>query len=253
MDSTILTYESNKDDGRWVDIITPDEPTATDDLYPFVIDAASWTRLADGVVPDRVGKPETILDTADRTPEEVMDDLESSGSTWVTYTFHNPSTDTEQLKRTYLKLRDGLVFGSGYYLIDSRVQATTYGQVLEYNNKGADATFANLGVIPAEPVPTYVFVVEPTTGTIQAQNVDPALLGDVSDWDAISSTCRWTTSSTRSNGVPASGSTTNWQTLLPGTYKTSAPGWSSMTGWCSVQVTTWTQAIPDDAIDPIRN
>ena len=39
----------------WVDIITPDRPITTDALYPFVIDAATWTRLADGVVPGRVG------------------------------------------------------------------------------------------------------------------------------------------------------------------------------------------------------
>ena len=135
VDSAIFTYESNKENDAWIGIITPDEPVMTDDLYPFVINATSWTRLADGVVPDRVGKAETILDTSTRSVEDVLTDLEANGGTWVTYTFHNPSTDTEQLKRTYLELRDGLVFGSGYYLLDSQVQAATYGQILEYNNK----------------------------------------------------------------------------------------------------------------------
>ena len=104
----------------------------------------------------------------------------------MTYTFHNPSTDTEQLKRTLLKLRDGLVFGSGYYLLDSQVQAATYGNVLDYNVKGRDATLTSLNTIPEQPVSTYVFVADPITGTVQAQNVDPALIG-MSDWDAISS------------------------------------------------------------------
>ena len=188
VDSAIFTYESNKENDAWIDIITPDEPIITDDLYPFVIDAATWTRLADGVVPDRVGKAETILDTSTRTVEDVLSDLEANGGTWVTYTFHNPSTGIEQLKRTYLELRDGLVFGSGYYLLDSQVQAATYGQILEYNNKGRDVTFNEINTIPDEPVSTYVFVADPATGAVLAQSVDPDLLGRTSDWDAISST-----------------------------------------------------------------
>ena len=188
VDSAIFTYESNKENDAWIDIITPDAPITTDDLYPFVIDADSWTRLADGVVPDRVGKTETILDTSGRSVESVLADLEANGSVWVTYYFHNPSTDTEQLKRSYLELRDGLVFGSGYYILDSRVQAATYGQVLEYNNKGRAAAFADLNTIPEEPVSTYVFVVDPATGMVQAQNANPDLIGATSDWDVISST-----------------------------------------------------------------
>ena len=187
VDNTIRVYESNKENDAWIDIITPDEPIATHEHYPFVIDAATWTRLADGVLPDRVGKSETILDTSVRSVEDVLADLEANGGTWVTYTFHNPSIDTEQLKRTYLKLRDGLVFGAGYYILDSQVQAIAYGQVLEYNNKGRDAAFADLNTVPAEPVSTYVFVVDPVTGVVQAQNVNPDLIGSTSDWDAISS------------------------------------------------------------------
>ena len=49
-------YESNRENNAWVDIITPDAPVITDDLYPFVIDAATWTRLADGVVPAGWGR-----------------------------------------------------------------------------------------------------------------------------------------------------------------------------------------------------
>ena len=187
VDGAIFTYESNKENNAWIDIITPDEPVMTDDLYPFVINATSWTRLADGVVPDRVGKAETILDTSGRSVEDVLAELEANGSVWVTYTFHNPSTDTEQLKRSYLEMRDGIVFGSGYYLLDSQVQAATYGQILEYNNKGRNAAFADLNTIPEQAVPTYVFVVDPATGMIQAQNVNPDLIGSTSDWDAISS------------------------------------------------------------------
>ena len=186
VDRTMSVYESNKENNAWIGIITPDEPIATDELYPFVIDAASWTRLADGVVPDRVGKAETILDTSGRSVEGVLADLGANGSVWVTYTFHNPSTDTEQLKRTYLELRDGLVFGSGYYILDSQVQAVVYGHILEYINKGKDAAFAHLNAVPKEAISAYTFVVDPETGDTRAQNVDPALIG-MPDWDAIAS------------------------------------------------------------------
>ena len=185
VDYATFIYESNKENDAWIDIITPDEAIVTDDLYPFVIDAATWTRLADGVVPDRVGQAETILDTSDRSVEDVLAALEADGSVWVTYSFHNPSTGLEQLKRTYLELRDGLVFGSGYYIIDTQVQAIVYNQILEYNNNGRDATLSEINMVPEQPVSTYVFVVDPATGTTQAQNADPDLVGPVSDWDAI--------------------------------------------------------------------
>ncbi len=184
VDSAVYVYESNKENDAWIDIITPEAPVTTDDLYPFVIDMSTWTRLADGVNPDRVGKPETILDTADRSVEDVLADLEANGATWVTYTFHNPSTDTEQLKYTYLQLRDGLVFGSGYYILDSHVQAVAYGYVLDYINKGDEAAFAAVGAVPDEPVSTYAFVADPNAGTTLAQGTDPALMY-MFDWDAI--------------------------------------------------------------------
>ena len=41
VDYATFIYESNKDNDSWIDIITPDEPVITDDLYPFVIDAAT--------------------------------------------------------------------------------------------------------------------------------------------------------------------------------------------------------------------
>ena len=178
-------YESNREDNAWVDIITPDEPVVTDDLYPFVIDAATWTRLADGVVPTRVGQSETILETSGRSVADVLADLEQNGRTWLTYTFHNPATGVEQLKRTYLQMRDGLVFGSGYYLLDSQVQGIAYTNILEHDNQGRNAAIALINAVPEEPTSTYGFVVDPQTGSTLAQNVDPGLIGSTTDWSAI--------------------------------------------------------------------
>ncbi len=184
--NAINIYNNNKDNDRWVDIITPDQPITTDALYPFVIDAATWTRLADGVVPGRVGQAETILDTSVRSPDDVLAELRQKGSLWITYIFHNPATGVEQLKRTYLELHDdGLVFGSGYYVLDSRVQSITHTKIQEYERDGRDAVINSINVIPDTPISTYAFVIDPTSDTTLAQNADPAIIGTMTDWNAI--------------------------------------------------------------------
>ncbi len=186
VDYAIFVYESNKDNDAWIDIITPEAPVATDDLYPFVIDAASWTRLADGVVPDRVGKPETILDTSARSVEDVLADLEANGGTWTTYVFHNPATDTEQLKRTYLQLQDGLIFGSGYYVLDSMSQTAVHTAIMIYDQDPDDA-IDQVNAVPDEPNPFYSFIVDSATGAVLAQGFDSGS-GERSDWQAITRT-----------------------------------------------------------------
>ena len=185
-DYALHVYASNRENNAWKNIITPDEPIVTDDLYPFVIDLASWTRVADGVVPERIGMNETILETSGMTLEQVRNTLKEDGSLWLTYTFHNPATGVEQLKRTYLQLRDGLVFGSGYYLLDSEVQSLVFDTVLTYDSQGRNDTLALVNDITGvAPSSTYVFAVDPTSGVTLAQNVDPELVGGESDWDAI--------------------------------------------------------------------
>ena len=186
VDHAIFVYESNRDNDAWIDIITPEAPVATDDLYPFVIDAASWTRLADGVVPDRVGKPETILDTSARSVEDVLADLDVDGGTWTTYVFHNPSTDTEQLKRTYLQLQDGLIFGSGYYVLDSMSQTAVHTAIMIYDQDPDDA-IDQINAVPDDPNPFYSFIVDSATGAVLAQGFD-AGSGERSDWQAITRT-----------------------------------------------------------------
>ena len=185
--NAINIYNNNKANDAWVDIITPDQPITTDALYPFVIDAATWTRLADGVVPGRVGQPETILDTSTRSVDDVLAELNEKGSLWVAYIFHNPATGIEQLKRSYLQLHDGLVFGSGYYVLDSRVQSITHANIQEYERDGRDATVNSINMVPDVPVSTYSFVVDSVTGATLAQNVDPAIIGTATDWNSITS------------------------------------------------------------------
>ena len=184
--NAINIYNNNKDDNKWADIITPDEPITTDALYPFVIDFESWTRVADGVVPGRVGQPETILDTSTRSADDVRAELEREGALWVTYIFHNPATGVEQLKRSYLRLHEGLVFGSGYYVLDSQVQSSVHSRILEYERDGRASAIQSIGTVPPTPVSTYAFVVDSGTGETLAQNVDTGVVGTAAtDWSAI--------------------------------------------------------------------
>lgn len=188
VDYAIFIYEFNKENDAWIDIITPEETVTNDDLYPFVFNSTTLETVAHGAIPDRLGHlPYAIIDTADRPIEHILADLEDDGSTWLTYTFYNPSTGTDQLKRTYMQLREGLIFGSGYYIQDSQVQAITYGQIIKYDQNGRDAAFKNINTVPEQPVSTYAFVADPNTGKTEAQNVDSSLIGPRSDWDVITS------------------------------------------------------------------
>ena len=186
VDYAVFIYESNKENDAWINIITPQELVATNDLYPLVLNKTTLETVAHGAIPDRIGHvPYAILNTGDRPIEVILADLEQDGSTWAEYTFTNPGTDTKQPKRTYLYMRDGLIFASGYYVFDAQIQTIAHGGVLEYLRDGKDAFLANTNAMREEVVSTYLFVVDPHTGTILAQGVDPGAVGDVSEWQVI--------------------------------------------------------------------
>ena len=87
--------------------------------YVFVLDGSDEPMvLAHGAYPDRVGAVSTILMQADRPYAQILQDVRDGGA-WAEYTFMNPATDTEQLKRSWLSMSGGYIFGSGYYLSGS--------------------------------------------------------------------------------------------------------------------------------------
>lgn len=98
----------------FVDMIT-EAGTPGGGTYLFVIDAESRTVVAHGSNPDRVGSVSVALTGADRPAGQILEDLRREGGTWTEYVFENPATGEEQTKTSWLVMRDGLVFGAGYY------------------------------------------------------------------------------------------------------------------------------------------
>lgn len=186
----IEMYMSNGDGA--FDIITPDISGDVDGLYPFIVNATSWTRVADGAGPDNVGRAETILDTTAKSVEDVLAELEDTGEAWVKHIYYHPPTGTDQLKNTYLQLHDGLVFGSGYYMLDATVQGIVYDQIQEYGDsesmiqKSNGTVLAGNTTSATEIASTYVFAVNSTTGVVEIQSIESDLIG-TSDWDVITS------------------------------------------------------------------
>ena len=133
-----LLYQSN--DVAAFDIITPEVPAHTDALYPFVLEFDTSETVAHGAYPHLLGAvPTRSLHQADRPWPQIQEELSADGSAWASYVFTNPDTRTYQLKRTYLQLHDGLIFASGYYLPDARVQAVVDLAVASYRSTGEDS------------------------------------------------------------------------------------------------------------------
>ena len=83
--------------------------------YVFVLELAEPPVVAaHGALPERVGAVSKSLTEADRPYGQILEDLRSGG-TWVEYVFVNPETGADQSKTSWLVMRGGYAFGSGYY------------------------------------------------------------------------------------------------------------------------------------------
>lgn len=85
--------------------------------YPFIIDPGTRTVMANGGFPTVVGSISLIFsDHANKSPEEILSELDEGKGVWVEYEYNVPGTSFEEKKRSFIKLYDGFIFGSGYYL-----------------------------------------------------------------------------------------------------------------------------------------
>ena len=111
VDGIIALYDSDPDNA--FEQIT--SMMATDPSYPFVLDYDTGVIVAHGSNPELVNVLSTSIAELDRPFDVIRSDL-LEGHTWVTYTFENPTTGTEQIKWSLFVLHDGYIFGSGYYI-----------------------------------------------------------------------------------------------------------------------------------------
>ena len=181
VDKAVFLYNAHGE-GAW-DIVTPEEPINLDKLYVFVsVNDPMYCAVAHGALPDRVGRCglDPIRLTGDRPFDEVTAELHEDGGAWVTYIFKNPNTGTDQNKRTWLYLHDGYVFGSGYYIRDSQVQAIVRGAILAYDVDPQNTLDRVNALAEGEPAQTYPFIIDAATHDVVAHGYDADRVGAAS-------------------------------------------------------------------------
>ena len=120
------------------------------EVYPFVVDVGTLKILAEGAFPATVGLSAFFLNDADRPLEDILERLQESDGVWVAYTFPNHNTGGSDVKRVWLSLYDGYIFGAGYYEIrDDNTLDRVSSMIRMYDADGTDsfaAISANSGV-----------------------------------------------------------------------------------------------------------
>ena len=84
--------------------------------YPFIVDSADRIILAHGADPDRIGSPTAVFgDYSVNNPDDVIRELEVRDGVWAEYTFIDPASGRESIKRSWITMHDGKIFGAGYH------------------------------------------------------------------------------------------------------------------------------------------
>lgn len=187
-DDAIEMYVSDSDGA--FDAIT--EKAQTYDAtapYPFVIDFETFEILAHGFNPELVGQDATpIIETGKESADEIREAMEEDvdNSTWIMYTTTNPANGKEQMKKSYLKMHDGHIFGSGFYLSDleaemivARWVANSAADMYDEHGTGAFDTI-NESALTHDASKVYAFAVDLTTKKSVAHGADPDHPGTVS-------------------------------------------------------------------------
>ena len=149
------------------------------DSYAFVVDPDMEIVVAHGANAARIGQP-TILSQRDEEGVKLLDRATEAGD-WVTYIFEDPVSGAQLPKESFIRLYDGLVFGSGYYdrsgyrTDAENVQAVVDAAISNYQELGREESFNEInGLLVGD---SYAFVVERSGGIVVAHGADMSLLG----------------------------------------------------------------------------
>ena len=152
--------------------------------YPFVLNGDLDEVLAHGLLPERVGTAASIISQYSDTPHDILiEDLQNTGGVWVDYIFLDPETNEDGLKRSWIVMHDGHVFGAGYYYsIEDKMNRILDDAIALYEEGGFDAINAMI----TKPTVNYPFAVEPYTGEVMAIPLRPDLVGAISSGSSTS-------------------------------------------------------------------
>lgn len=145
--------------------------------YPFVLDPHTRTVVAHGALPERVGDRSTLFsEGADRPADAILSDLLEGGEgtgVWLEYLFFDVNLNTDQLKRSWMVLHDGLVFGAGhYYSAELRVKHEVDKAIFMYDYQ-KDLAFDYINSLAEVPYTYYVVVIDIKSAEVRAHGAFP--------------------------------------------------------------------------------
>ena len=145
--------------------------------YPFVLDTETRTVISHGSLPERVGMPSLLFsEDSDRLAHDVLSELLEGGEgtgTWVEYLLFDINLANDQLKRSWLVLHDGLVFGAGHYFpAELRVKQEVDKAIFIYDSQN-DLAFDYINSRAEVPYPYYVVVIDIKSAEVRAHGAFP--------------------------------------------------------------------------------
>ncbi len=144
--------------------------------YPFILDPDTKNIVAHGASPDRVDTRSTILGNyADKPYSVIVDELQDGDGTWVDYVFLDPTTGEDGLKRSWLVLHDGYIFGAGfYYSLEEKIYRVIDDAIALYE---ADGGFDGINTLHTSPDAHYPLVIDPAASMVVAHGAFPEQVG----------------------------------------------------------------------------
>lgn len=165
-----------------------------DHAYPWVMTYDTGIEMADGSVLDRRGMTVWSDIELEAAVSSVRNILESGNGAWMMYVFLNPATGMDEAKMSWTVLRDGNLFGSGFYIEGQKGKMVVSDwsirkAIAAYNQFGAEDAFAYITAMESDRE-NYPFVMG-TDGIITAHGSIPSHVGDQStismldEWESI--------------------------------------------------------------------
>ena len=138
------------------------------DVYPFVVDIEAEKVVAHGADAALIGDASVAITDSNKPLELIQAESELNGGAWVTYTFTNFETRTDEIKLSWLAIRDDYAFGAGFY--PDEFQTKKINAIMSADNalamyaEGGQDAFAEITALGVEEE-WYPFVLDSEAST----------------------------------------------------------------------------------------